>query len=76
MISSLDDLQRLLKLCRKQGVLEIELQGVKLKLGDLPDKQEKEIEDPNKAINDLVGLEPGFEDIDPMAFYSQPRADQ
>lgn len=36
MINDLSDLQKLLKLCRKQGVLEIEVAGVKLKLGDLP----------------------------------------
>lgn len=36
MIESLKDLEKLLKLCRKQGVQEIELGTVKLKLGDLP----------------------------------------
>lgn len=36
MIESLRDLEKLLKLCRKQGVLEIKLGSVELKLGDLP----------------------------------------
>jgi hypothetical protein len=36
MIENLKDLERLLKLCRRQGVQEIELGTVKLKLGDLP----------------------------------------
>ena len=36
MIESLKDLEKLLKLCRKQGVQEIDFHGVKLKLGDLP----------------------------------------
>lgn len=36
MINNLKDLTQLLKLCRAQGVLEIDVHGVKLKLGDLP----------------------------------------
>lgn len=51
MISSLKDLEKLLKLCRKQGVTEIELDKVKLKLGDLPktaEEIEAEADDPYK----------------------------
>lgn len=36
MIESMKDLEKLLKLCRKQGVLEININGVSFKLGDLP----------------------------------------
>lgn len=36
MIDNLKDLEKLLKLCRKQGVLEINVHGVSFKLGDLP----------------------------------------
>ena len=36
MIDDLKDLEKLLKLCRKQGVTEIKLGAVELKLGDLP----------------------------------------
>lgn len=36
MIDSLKDLERLLKICRKQGVQKIEFDNVKLELGDLP----------------------------------------
>lgn len=36
MIKDLKELERLLKLCRKQGVTEIELGEIKFKLGDLP----------------------------------------
>ena len=36
MVDNLKDLERLLKLCRKQGVSEITLQGVAFKLTDLP----------------------------------------
>ena len=37
MISNLKDLERLLKLCRAQGVQEIDVHGVSFKLGALPD---------------------------------------
>ncbi len=36
MIESLKDLEKLLKLCRKQGVTKIDLGTVKLELGELP----------------------------------------
>lgn len=36
MIENLKELEKLLKLCRKQGVTEINLGIVSLKLGDLP----------------------------------------
>jgi hypothetical protein len=39
LIESLKDLEKLLKLCRKQGVTEIKLGVVELKLGDLPTEQ-------------------------------------
>lgn len=46
MIESLKDLEKLLKLCRKQGVTEISVLGAQLKLGELPIKpMEGSIED-------------------------------
>lgn len=40
MIESLKDLEKLIKLCRKQGLTEIDLGGVvSFKLGDLPQGQ-------------------------------------
>lgn len=50
MIESLKDLERLLKLCRKQGVTEIDLNGVKLKLGDLP--ADIQSYGPNEQVDD------------------------
>ncbi len=41
MIENFKDLEKLLKLCRKQGVTEIDLHGVKLKLGDLPNDESR-----------------------------------
>lgn len=50
MIENIKDLERLLKLCRKQGVTEINLGTVSFKLGELEERttpmtQEEEIED-------------------------------
>lgn len=50
MIENLKDLERLLKLCRKQGVTDINLGSVSLKLGELPTESspqtpEQEMED-------------------------------
>jgi len=50
MIENLKDLERLLKLCRKQGITDITLNGVSVKFGELPEQrlattQEEEIEE-------------------------------
>lgn len=42
MINDLGDLKKLLRLCRQQGVTEIKLGTVELKLGDLPQDTSKE----------------------------------
>lgn len=56
MVESIKDLERLLKLCRKQGVTEITVVGANLKLGELPAKHSNEsIEDqdePNVSMFD------------------------
>lgn len=38
MINDLKELEKLFKICRKQGVTEISLQGMSIKFGDLPFK--------------------------------------
>lgn len=55
MIQNLKELQALLKLCRKQGVTEIDLCGTKIKFGDLPKKNAEtdEVEEPD-ADSDLT----------------------
>ena len=45
MIDSLKDLERLLKLCRKQGVLELKIRGCEFRLGDKPTETGTEITD-------------------------------
>lgn len=57
MITNLKELERLLKLCRKQGVTEINLGTVSFKLGDLPQEkvqvsQEIETDSPYASFPD------------------------
>lgn len=54
MIENQKDLEKLLKLCRKQGVTEIVLPTVSFKLGDLPTKHPIEsIEDQEDKFADF-----------------------
>lgn len=46
MIETIKDLEKLLKLARKQGVTELTVAGVSVKLGELP------IEHPSQSIED------------------------
>jgi hypothetical protein len=56
MIQNLKDLEKMLKLCRKQGVTEITTSEVSFKLGDLP------VRHPNDSIEDQDSLLEGFPD--------------
>lgn len=56
MIETLKDLEKLLKLARKQGVTEITLPQVSLKLGELP------IKHPTESIEDEEDVLEGFPD--------------
>jgi len=40
-IESLKDLEAMLKVCRKQGVLAIKVDGIELSLGDVPENKPK-----------------------------------
>lgn len=51
MVETIKDLERLLKLCRKQGVTEITTPQIAFKLGDLPVKH------PDQSIEDQEILE-------------------
>lgn len=54
MIESQKDLEKLLKLCRKQGVTEIALPQVSFKLGELPAKPSTEsVEDDEDRYSDF-----------------------
>lgn len=52
MVDNLKDLEKLLKLCRKQGVTEINLGLVALKLGELPQKMEVQVTEDESAVYD------------------------
>jgi hypothetical protein len=62
MIESLKDLERLLKICRKQGVTEIKLGTVDLKFGDMP-KDATDTEDTQDSPDGILTPEQ-------LAFYS------
>lgn len=75
MIESLKDLEKLLKLCRKQGVTEIKLSTVELKLGDMPytnSYQDNEADPMSPYIN--TGSNELPEDV--LAFYNTAMAQE
>ena len=45
MLDDLKELDKFLKICRKQGVNEITFQGIAVKFGDLPVKSSEAIEE-------------------------------
>lgn len=45
MISDLKELEKFLKICRKQGVIDIAFGGISVKLGDLPSKASSQSDD-------------------------------
>lgn len=62
MIKDIKELEKLLKMCRKQGVTELTIEGASFKLGDLPIKGndvEAVLEDPQSE-----------EDLEDLTFYS------
>ena len=64
MIESIKDLEKLLKVLRKQGVTEFEHNGTKLKLGDLPADGATESAEP------IVGFPSGELTPEQLMFYS------
>lgn len=69
MIQNQKDLERLLKLCRKQGVTEITLPNVSFKLGDMPTKHPVEsIED--QQDDRLIGFPDGTLTPEELTFFA------
>ncbi len=56
MIKSLDELTAFLKICRKQGVTDINFEGLSVKFGELPTKSRKD--DDSEAEAAPEGLTP------------------
>ncbi len=69
MISTLKDLEKLLKLCRKQGVDEIKLGDVSLKFGELPLERRQSADEP-QADDPLEGFPEGMLTPEQLMFYS------
>lgn len=72
MINDLKDLQKLLKLCRAQGITDFKMNGLELKFGDLPMTQAQTQEqivyqDP---VNQWANFPPGELTPEQLAFYS------
>lgn len=68
MIESLKDLEKLLKLCRKQGVTEIKLGTTEFKLGDFPLENNYKTE--NDPIDPYANFPQGELSPEQLAFYS------
>lgn len=75
MIKDLKELEKLLKLCRKQGVLDLSWDGVSFKLGSLPSKPnanggDEELEE-QEGVDPMTGLTQ-----EQLMFYSAPPGPQ
>jgi len=68
MIQDISDLKKLFKLCRDQGVDNIEIGTLKIKFGTLPDKRES----PTTSYEEVMG-EPTEEDL---MFWSSDKGQQ
>ena len=55
-MQDLKDVEKLLKMLRKQGVLEFEGMGCKLKLGDLPEEATEYVDDKKADDKDIYNL--------------------
>lgn len=71
MIQNLNDLQKLLKLLRKQGVVDFKMGEIELKLGDLPfDKTVSQSQEETDADNPYAGFPEGVLTPEQLMFYS------
>lgn len=72
MINELKDLEKLLKLCRRQGVSDMEIEGIKFKLGDVPQQVSRgtEAETEGDAENPYSGFPERILTNEELMFYS------
>ncbi len=58
MITDIKDLDKLFKLCRKQGITEFKMNGIEIKFGDLPISQSGSVvsQDEEVTINPYDGF--------------------
>ena len=67
MINDFKDLEKLFKLCRKQGIYEMDFNGIKFKVGDLPVEKDYSTQE---VANQLDGFPDGVLTPEQLAFYS------
>lgn len=72
MIDNLKDLEKLLKLCRKQGVTELSLGQVSIKLGDLPQEpgEQTQYQYEEAQLDPYANFPPGLLTPEQEAFYA------
>lgn len=68
-LKNLKDLEQLFKLCRKQGITEIDLSSMTFKLGDLPLTADQQAEQ-DKNNQALTGFPEGELTPEQLMFYS------
>ncbi len=61
----LKELEKFLKICRKQGVTDITFEGISVKLGDAPSRKVAQEEEAQEELEDLTG--------DDLIFYAAGR---
>lgn len=66
-IETIKDLEAVLKLCRKQGVTSVQIDGIYLRLGDLPDSKTPE------TPKEDVKTEDTYTEEELMFWSSQPQ---
>lgn len=69
-ISDLKDLEKLFKACRKYGISEMDYQGIKFKLGDLPQQVSRGTEAEVDPENPYADFPDGDLTPEQLMFYS------
>lgn len=70
MIESIKDLERLFKLCRKQGILELTLPEVSCKFGDLPVQRSAATDSIEEDENTFEGFPDGPLTPEELTFFA------
>lgn len=68
MIKDFKDLEKLFKLCRKQGIYDMDFNGIKFKLGELP--TDPASPDAIEKSNQMDGFPTGILTQEQLMFYS------
>lgn len=69
MIKDLKDLKKMLRICRDEGVVEMECLGIKFKLGDLPPEQ-RPVQQDGETDSPYSNFPDGILTPEQLMFYS------